>query len=82
MLDLSSILTASIFDPPVIAGVPLVAPPYFGISTAIFADLLHPTAVSNGITANMLIIQANRTFDDTIPLYTEAELAEMAGLAP
>ena len=49
-------------------------------SFAIFADPLHPTAVSNGITANMLIIQANMTFDDSIPLYSEDELADMAGL--
>ena len=49
-------------------------------SCAIFADPLHPTAVSNGITANMLIIQANMTFDDSIPLYSEDELADMAGL--
>jgi len=79
VLDISSILTAAIFSPPVIAGVPLE---YYGGAFAIFADPLHPTAVSNGITANMLIIQANRTFDDKIPLYTEAELAEMAGLEP
>lgn len=80
VLDISSILTAAIFDPPVIAGVELVPPPAFGFSYAVFADLLHPTAVSNGITANMLIIQANRTFDDSIPLYSEDELADMAWL--
>ncbi len=81
VLDISSILTAAIFNPPVIAGVPLVPPPYFGFSYAIFADPLHPTAVSNGITANMLIIQANMTFGDSIPLYSEDELADMAGLS-
>ena len=80
VLDISSVLTAAILMPPVIAGVPLVPPPYFGFSYAIFADPLHPTAVSNGITANMLIIQANMTFDDSIPLYSEDELADMAGL--
>ena len=80
VLDVSSVLTAAIFMPPVIAGVPLLPPPYFGVSYAIFADPLHPTAVSNGITANMLIIEANRTFDDSIPLYSEDELADMAGL--
>jgi phospholipase/lecithinase/hemolysin len=77
VLDISSVLTAAIFNPPVIAGVPLE---YYGVTWAIFADPLHPTAVANGITANMLIIQANMTFDDSIPLYTEDELADMAGL--
>lgn len=81
VLDISSVLTAAILMPPVIAGVPLVPPPYFGFSYAIFADPLHPTAVSNGITANMLITEANMTFDDSIPLYSEDELADMAGLS-
>ena len=80
VLDISSVLTAAIFSPPVIAGVPLLPPPYYGESFAIFADPLHPTAVSNGITANMLIIQANMTLDDSISLYSEDELADMAGL--
>lgn len=77
VLDISSVFTEAIFNPPVIAGVPL---PYYGVPFAIFADPLHPTAVANGITANALIVEANSTFDDSIPLYSEAELAAMAGL--
>lgn len=79
VLDISSVFTSAIFDPPVIAGVPLE---YFGGLAAIFADPLHPTAVANGITANALIDEANWTFNDSIPLYSEAELADMAGLPP
>lgn len=82
VLDVSSILTASIFMPPVISGVPLLPPPYFGTSDAIFADVLHPTAVANAIMANMLIIEANRTFDDEIPMYSEEEVSDMANLFP
>jgi lysophospholipase L1-like esterase len=80
VLDISSVFTEVVLNPPVIAGIPLVPPPYFGESFAIFADPLHPTAVSNGITANAMIHQANTTFNDSIPLYSEAELADMAGL--
>lgn len=82
VLDISAILSDAIALPPVIAGVPLLPPPYFGISVAIFADPLHPTAVSNGILANAMILEANETFDDAIPFYSEEELAVMAGLIP
>lgn len=79
VLDLSSLLTASIFSPPVIYGVPLYGPPAFGFSLAIFADPLHPTAVSNGLTANLLIEEVNENFRDDVPFYSEDELATLAG---
>jgi len=78
VLDISSVFTSAIFYPPVIAGVELE---YFGGLAAIFADPLHPTAVANAITANALIDEANWIFNDTIPLYSEAELADLAGLS-
>ncbi|MBL8815497.1 MAG: hypothetical protein JNL58_05675 [Planctomyces sp.] len=79
VLDLSSLLTASIISPPVIYGVPLYGPPAFGFPLAIFADPLHPTAVSNGLTANLLIEEVNENFRDDVPFYSEDELATMAG---
>jgi phospholipase/lecithinase/hemolysin len=82
VLDISSVLTEVSLNPPVILGTPLYPPPYFGFATAIFADPIHPTAVSNGILANEMIGQLNAKFDDNIPFYSEQELADLAGLTP
>ena len=54
----------------------------FGFGTAQFADPIHPTAVVNGFVANEIILQMNQAFDDSVPFYSELELAEMAGLLP
>lgn len=82
VLDISRILTEVSLNPPVILGTPLLPPPYFGFATAVFADPIHPTAISDGILANEMIEQLNAKFDDNIPFYTEEELADLAGLTP
>ncbi len=82
VLDISRILTEVSLNPPVILGTPLLPPPNFGYATAVFADPIHPTAISNGILANEMIRQLNAKFDDNIPFYTEEELADLAGLTP
>lgn len=78
ILDTAWLLTEVTFAPPIILGVELVPTPYFGFPAAIFADPIHPTAVGNGLLANEMIAQLNATFEDSIPFYSEAELAELA----
>lgn len=67
-----------VFDPPVIFGYPLVPPPAYGDYDHLFADEIHPTAVSNALIANEIIMQINEEWNDFIPLYTEEELADLA----
>ena len=65
-------------NPPVIKGESLLPPPAQGEYNAIFADDIHPTAVSNAILANYMITLINRKWNDNIPLYSEDELAALA----
>ncbi len=82
ILDIADVLTEVALDPPTILGVPLTPPPAFGFGAAIFADPIHPTAVSNGLLANELIENLNRKFDDNIPFYSDAELVTLIGMNP
>jgi phospholipase/lecithinase/hemolysin len=82
LLDTSTFLTGLTFNPPKVLGVTILPTPAFGFGTAQFADPIHPTAVVNGFVANEIISQMNLSFDDTVPFYSELELAEMAGLLP
>jgi len=67
-------------DPPVIYGQALIGPPAFGQYDYLYADDIHPTAVSNLVIANGIIETVNLQFNDDIPLYTEDELAAAAKL--
>ncbi len=82
VLDISRVLTEVSIAPPTIDGVTLVPPPLFGFGAAVFADPIHPTAVSNGLLANELISMLNEKFRDQIPLYSESELGELIGNMP
>ncbi len=82
LLDSSALLTGFTMAPPIVMGVSIQPTPAFGFATAQFADPIHPTAVINGFVANEMIFQMNREFRDSVPLYDELELAEMAGLLP
>lgn len=79
VLDVASVLTAVTIAPPTILGVSLFPTPAFGFATAIFADPIHPTAVSNAILANELIERLNEGFNDDIPVYSESELSQLLG---
>jgi phospholipase/lecithinase/hemolysin len=81
VLDVYDILRAVSADPPVLFGEQLLGPPIFGEFDGIFADPIHPTAVANAILANGIIDAMNEEFSDVIPFYSEAELADLAGIA-
>ncbi len=76
-LDIAAVLEQVSAEPPTIGGFTLIPPPAFGFGAAVFADPIHPTAVSNGLLANELIGTLNEKFDDSIPAYSESELAGM-----
>jgi len=78
VVDVYAFLREAIDMPPVIKGVELVGPPLTGDYHYLFADEIHPTAVSNALLANEMIELVNVKFGDTIPFYTEEELADLA----
>ena len=65
-------------NPPVLFGQQLVGPPAVGDFDHLFADTIHPTAVTNGIAANGLIQLVNSKWGNAIPFYTPGELADLA----
>jgi lysophospholipase L1-like esterase len=76
--DTYTMIQEIVFDPPVIFDQQLVPPPAYGDYDHLFADDIHPTAVSNAMIANEIITQINEDWLDNIPLYTEEELADLA----
>ena len=75
IFDMNALLSALIADPPELLGVTLTPPPAFGEPTDLFADELHPTAVTNGLLANGILAGLNDRFGTDFELYDEAELA-------
>lgn len=82
VLDVNWILTESTFSPPVILGTIIQPTPAFGTPTDQFADPIHPTGVMNAIVANELIWQMNSRYQANIEMYSEVELAIIAGIGP
>ena len=82
VLDLYALLHSFFKEPPVIFGHPLQLPPVRGEYDAIFADQLHPTAVSNAFIANRIIRQMNRKWGLAIPSYTHRQLTRLAHIKP
>lgn len=82
VIDLYAAISEVVANPPVIFGTPLVPPPAFGNYDHIFADSIHPTAVSNAIVANGIIATINKKWGMAIPLYSEQELAALARISP
>lgn len=78
VLDVDELLSSIIDDPPVLRGRPLVPPPAMGAFDNLFADEIHPTAVSNAMIANETVMRINAKWNDSIPLYAEDELADLA----
>ena len=79
--DVYQIVQDFIASPPVIQGTPLVPPPQHGDYADLFADEVHPTAVTNALLANEFIQAINAKWHDVIPFYTEQELADLAHIA-
>jgi lysophospholipase L1-like esterase len=78
VLDLYKIMREFIADPPVFFGNQLIPPPGYGDYDTLFADKIHPTAVSNAIIANRIIELMNSKWRDSIPFYTDRQLARLA----
>jgi len=78
VLDLYTLLEITVANPPVLFGHQLVPPPAHGDYDDLFADEIHPTAVSNALIANAVIKLINAKWNDDIPLYTKEELADLA----
>lgn len=78
--DLDALWKSIEGDPPRILGRLLEKPPAFGKPGALFADPVHPSAVTNSLIANHIIDGMNRRFGVRIPAYTERELAMMTSI--
>lgn len=78
VLDLYKKMHHFIADPPVYFGYQLIPPPAYGSYDSLFADQIHPTAVSNAIIANKIIYLMNTKWNDSIPLYSKRQLAKLA----
>jgi hypothetical protein len=81
VLNLYAAVRKFIAVPPVIFGHPLVLPAASGDYDDLFADELHPTAVTNAILANKIIQVVYQKWDDHIPHYGEAQLAKLAHIS-
>lgn len=78
VLDIYSILADFVNNPPQIGNITLNGPPAHGETTDMFADEIHPTAVSNALIANELIMQMNLRWNANFELYSENELLDFA----
>lgn len=78
VLDVWSILADFVNDPPQIGHITLEGPPQHGHTTDMFADEIHPTAVSNALIANELIRTMNLEWNAGFELYSENELLDFA----
>jgi GDSL-like Lipase/Acylhydrolase len=78
VFDLYRLLQAYVRNPPTIYGHQLVPPPAYGHFDHLFADWLHPSAVSNALIANSIIKVINSRWRDDIPRYTRRQLARLA----
>ena len=78
MLDLYKIMRQFVADPPALFGYQLIPPPSYGDYDDLFADQIHPTAVSNAIIANKIIYLMNTKWNDSIRFYTNRQLAKLA----
>jgi hypothetical protein len=78
VFDLYTVMQQLVADSPVVGRQRLAGPPAYGHYNDLFADRIHPTAVSNALIANEMIQRINDFFEDDIPLYTKQELAALA----
>ncbi len=78
VLDFYRLLQQYAASPPSGNGHQLVPPPAYGDYDDMFADEIHPTAVSNALIANSIIDQMNRKWKAAIPRYSISELINLA----
>jgi len=78
VVDLYRLTRLVVQNPPIIFGHQLLPPPAYGDYGDLFADEIHPTAVSNALIANAIGQTLKAKWGITIPAYTEEELADLA----
>jgi len=78
VLDTEVIIRDLAMNPPLIHNRRLIGPPAKGDYDNMFADEIHPTAVSNALLANFILDRMNARWKTTFPKYTENELAALA----
>ncbi|MCX6339322.1 MAG: SGNH/GDSL hydrolase family protein [Candidatus Aureabacteria bacterium] len=81
VLDLYRLFQQIVATPPSGNGHQLVPPPAYGDYDNMFADEIHPTAVSNAMVANTIINQMNKKWKGAIPRYSAPELIHLAGIS-
>ena len=77
ILDIIQMRALSLM-PPTVGGQQLIGPPVTGRHDALFADIVHPTAVSNALLANDIINALNARRGISIATYSDSELAALA----
>lgn len=78
VLDTAGLIRQAAAAPPIVRGRPLVAAPAYGKHDHVFADRIHPTAVSNAVLANVVIATMNTKWRLSISAYSDGELAALA----
>jgi lysophospholipase L1-like esterase len=78
LFDVERMMRELATEPPSVGGVQLEPPPANGKPNNVFADAIHPTAVSNAIAANRIVATLNKKFDAEFVGYNEVELAAFA----
>ena len=78
VLDTEALIRQLVLSPPVIRGRTLVGPPSKGGYDNLFADKIHPTAVTNAILANVVLTRMNARWNTRFVTYSETELAALA----
>lgn len=81
VLDLYGIFHKMVAHPPSDGTHTLAPPPEHEDYDDMFADEIHPTAVSNAILANSIIREINRKWGGTVPSYTIPELLDLADVS-
>lgn len=80
ILDIEPWMRAMSLSPPTVGAQQLLAPPMTGRHNCLFADIVHPTAVTNAWLANNVIHVLNVRRGTAIPRWTDCELATLAML--
>ena len=78
VVDIFTLARQVVENPPIIFGHQLLPPPAYGDYGHLFADEIHPTAVSNALIANAIGEALRRKWGVNIPRYSEVELADLA----
>lgn len=81
VLDLCGLFQQMVANPPSDGTHQLRPPPAQGDYDTMFADEIHPTAVSNAILANAIIGKMNSKWKGAIPFYAIPELLDLAHVA-